>query len=132
MDKPLGYVSYSFGSHNTMDYTSVLQITNILSVGLGGYIINLHHQYLYNKVEEMYKTDALTKLYNRYGFQVALEEYKNNREYLGKPVTFIVCDLDGLKFINDNCMTEDVNLDIAIKQADDEMYKNKKMRKADH
>lgn len=208
MDKPLGYVAYSFSSFNVMDYTSVLQITNLLSMGLGGYIINLHQQYLYNKVQELYRTDALTKLYNRYGFQAALEACIKDPENLGKPISFIACDLDGLKYINDNfghdagdyaissvanalksscpegtlcsrqggdemlavvigdhspqqildkieqyfaelnqisgleyeihascgsyttSLTEDFDLDIALKQSDDEMYKVKKMRKA--
>lgn len=102
MDKPIGYVCFSFGKYDIMDYTSILQIANVLSMGLGGYIINRHQKYLYHKLEELYRTDALTKLYNRYGFQTELEKYKSNPQYIGKPVTIIACDLDSLKYINDN------------------------------
>lgn len=208
MDKPIGYVCFSFSTQSILDYTSVMQITNVLSMGLGGYIIQHHQRYLYKKLEEMYRTDALTKLYNRYGFQVELERCKNDRMYIGKPITIISCDLDGLKFINDNfghdagdyaissmanalksscpedslcvryggdemlavvfgdysprqiignidqyfnelnrisgleyminascgfyttCLTESFNLDFALKQADEEMYKSKKDRKS--
>ena len=53
-------------------------------------------------LDQMSKTDELTKVYNRKGFYPAAEELIHDPRYLGKP--FIVCyaDLDNLKQINDS------------------------------
>ena len=53
------------------------------------------------KLEDTYKLDALTGLYNRRGF---MREYKKMLELMpkGSCLTVILADLDGLKRINDN------------------------------
>ena len=49
----------------------------------------------------MYRHDALTGLFNRIGFQNQLKQLRREPEYDGIPVTVLMSDLDGLKFIND-------------------------------
>ena len=49
----------------------------------------------------MYNHDALTGLYNRLGFNHKYNQVKELPENIGKPVTVIMSDLDGLKYIND-------------------------------
>ena len=53
------------------------------------------------KIEETYKTDALTGLYNRLAAHTTFESIKNDPGLQGKRLTVIMSDLDGLKKIND-------------------------------
>ncbi|MCR5292361.1 MAG: GGDEF domain-containing protein [Eubacterium sp.] len=53
-------------------------------------------------MDDMYKHDSLTGLFNRVGFQNAYDTMKELPENQGKPVTVIMSDLDGLKLINDS------------------------------
>ena len=57
-----------------------------------------HQHYLREQIEELYKFDSLTGLYNRGGFAKA---YKHLIQEHGDLVTVVLADLDGLKFIND-------------------------------
>lgn len=102
MDKTMGYLCFSFDRHNTDDYKSIFQIVSAMGTALGGYIASRHQKYLYDRVEELYKTDALTGLYNRHGFRTILSKFKNEHIHLEDPITIISADLDGLKSINDN------------------------------
>ena len=102
MDRSIGYICFSYDTCNMNDYAKTFQISTVLGIGLGGYIIRQHQKYLNDKVEEMYKNDSLTRLYNRNGFYSAFEKLKADREFSGKPVSVISADLDGLKYINDN------------------------------
>lgn len=102
MDKIIGYLCFSFDKYNIISYSSIFQIAAAMSTALGGYITSRHQKYLYDRVEELYKTDALTGLYNRHGFQTILSKYKKDHIHVGNPVTIISSDLDGLKYINDN------------------------------
>jgi diguanylate cyclase (GGDEF)-like protein len=53
-------------------------------------------------MDEMYKRDALTGLLNRVAFQNSFREIRFDKKNYGKPITVIMSDLDGLKYINDN------------------------------
>lgn len=117
MDKPIGYVCFSYSGCSVNDYAKAFQITTALGIGLGGYIIRRHQQYLNDKVEEMYKNDPLTLLYNRNGFYSAFEKLKTDPDHIGKKISIISSDLDGLKYINDN-FGHDAG-DIAIRTAAD-------------
>lgn len=101
MDKPIGYVCCSIPEYNIIDYSKIFQITTSMGVGIGGHITTSHQRYLYKKVDELYKTDNLTGLYNRHGFQTEFTRCKQNASLVGKPVAIIAADLDGLKYIND-------------------------------
>lgn len=101
MDKPMGYICYFFDGYNVTDYAKTANITEMVSLGLGGYITMKYQRYLLAKVEEMYKLDALTGLYNRLAFQEAFDAMKSAPENKGKPLLVVMADLDRLKKIND-------------------------------
>ncbi|MCR5201550.1 MAG: GGDEF domain-containing protein [Lachnospiraceae bacterium] len=46
--------------------------------------------------------DYLTGIYNRRGFLMKVNEMVNNRDNIGKYISYYSIDMDGLKFINDN------------------------------
>lgn len=113
MNRPMGYLCFSYDNCEMIDYARTFHVTTALSAGLGGYIIKQHRQYLNDKVEEMYKNDFLTKLYNRNGFYAAFESLKADPSFAGKTVSVFSSDLDNLKYINDH-FGHDAG-DIAIK-----------------
>ena len=102
MNKPLGFVIYHFDQFVLTDYARTAGITHALSMGIGGYINNAYQRELLHKMDEMYKRDALTGLLNRVAFQNSFREIRFNPKNAGKPITVIMSDLDGLKYINDN------------------------------
>ena len=95
--RPLGYLCFHFREFEITDYCKAPQIVSTLGIGLGGYITRQYQHYLTQRIEEIYKYDELTGLYNRLSF---------HREMLRRPdnpvVTVILADLDGLKHINDS------------------------------
>lgn len=110
LNVPLGYVCCSFKEHKISNYYRIPQMIRMLNNGLGGLRNLRHHQYLASKLEETYKLDSLTGLYNRRGFIIEYEKIKNSKSSL----TVIMSDLDGLKKINDNYGHEEG--DIAIQK----------------
>lgn len=108
---PMGYTCYHFSSYIPSNYYKIPQTVNMLNNALGG-LRNLRHQhYLLNKVDEISRIDALTGLFNRHGFLI---EYENILRGLGSnSLAVIMCDLDGLKAINDKYGHD--NGDFAIK-----------------
>lgn len=96
----LGYVCYHFSDYAAGNYYKIPQTVDMLNNALGG-LINLRHtHYLLEKIERMSGTDALTGLYNRRGF---CTEYDRLLETMDNgSLAVIMCDLDGLKYINDN------------------------------
>ena len=110
---PLGYTCFHFASYIPSNYYKIPQTVNMLSTALGGLRSLRHQHYLLNRVDEISKTDALTGLYNRYGF---CAEYDRILHELGdNSLAIIMCDLDGLKTINDKYGHD--NGDFAIKTA---------------
>ena len=101
MNKTMGIACYSFPSYDLTDYSKTTGISNMVSVGLGGYIFMQYEQFLLSKVEEMYQIDSLTRLYNRLAFNAIFEKKKNDPENNGIVLTVIMADLDHLKKIND-------------------------------
>lgn len=102
MGRTLGYVCFYAEKIDIIERFRWFQISMTLGVGLGGYLIRQHQKYLSEKVEEMYKYDALTQLYNRNGFNSAFRTLKSQSSRHGEAVAVISVDLDGLKYINDN------------------------------
>ncbi|MCR5684313.1 MAG: GGDEF domain-containing protein [Lachnospiraceae bacterium] len=101
MNRNLGFICYSFPNYDLTDYSKTTGISNMISVGLGGYINMRYQQFLLEKVERMYQLDALTGLYNRLAFLEAYEKLRMVPENNGKRLTVIMADLDRLKKIND-------------------------------
>lgn len=102
MGRTLGYVCFYSEKSDITERFRMFQINMTLGVALGGYLIRQHQKYLSEQVEEMYKNDALTQLYNRNGFNAAFDAIKAQGNKNGETVTVISADLDGLKYINDN------------------------------
>ncbi|MBR6044160.1 MAG: GGDEF domain-containing protein [Ruminococcus sp.] len=101
MNKPIGYVCYTFKDYNITDYSKTSKISSVISMGLGGFINMRYRDYLSEKLKEMYKNDFLTGLYNRTAFNAAFAEVRNDPENEGKLISIIMADIDGLKYIND-------------------------------
>jgi diguanylate cyclase (GGDEF)-like protein len=101
MNKPLGYVAYYFEGYDITDYSRSAYLTEMLNQGLGGYINMQYQKYLIGKVDDMYKKDALTGLYNRLAFRENFERIKSDPDMDGMPMLVIMADLDYLKKIND-------------------------------
>ena len=102
MNRPIGFNCYFFQNYTITNYARAATVTNAISTGVGGYINLTHQRYLLEKMDDMYKHDALTGLYNRVGFLLALHKTRENEDYADQPITVIMSDLDGLKYINDN------------------------------
>lgn len=102
MNKPLGFIIYHFDNYTITNYSRTAGITNAISIGFGGYVNIANQRALLARMDEMYKRDALTGLYNRVAFQHVFRELRFAPENRGKSVTVIMSDLDGLKYINDH------------------------------
>lgn len=98
LDVPLGYACFHFYNYNLQTYNKIPQTVTALNNAFGGFRNMRHQHYLREQIEEMYKFDSLTGLYNRGGFAKA---YKHLIQEHGDLVTVVLADLDGLKFIND-------------------------------
>ncbi len=102
MNRCMGYIAYSFTSSEITEFAQTANITEMINMGLGGYITTQYQQYLIGKVADMYRLDALTGLYNRASFNEALKALQAQVPKEGLPLLIIMADLDGLKTINDN------------------------------
>ncbi|MBR6172883.1 MAG: GGDEF domain-containing protein [Eubacterium sp.] len=102
LNRPFGFACYYFQDYAITDYSRSATITNALNMGIGGYVNLQHQRILLEKMDAMYKHDALTGLYNRLGFHNAYEKVFAAEADKGTPVTLIMSDLDGLKYINDH------------------------------
>jgi diguanylate cyclase (GGDEF)-like protein len=102
MNRPIGFVCYHFDDYVITNYSRTSGITSAISLGVGGYVNQAYQEDLLHRMEEMYKRDALTGLYNRIAFQNIFKEIRYNRDNHNKPITVIMSDLDGLKYINDH------------------------------
>lgn len=101
MNRPFGFICYYYGEYLITNYAATLNVTNAISIGIGGYINLRYQSMLLAKMDEMYRHDSLTGLYNRTGFENALARLRKKVGYRDRPVTVIMSDLDGLKYIND-------------------------------
>lgn len=99
-DLPLGYVCFAFNNYDQLNYTKVSQIASWLGNAISGYRNAQYLLYLQSKLEESYRYDLLTGLYNRNGFiRIYNQYYEDDRIQM---LTMAMCDLDNLKYINDN------------------------------
>lgn len=101
IDVPIGYACVFYSELTESNYMKIPQNINALNNAFGGYRNLRYKHYLMNQIDEMYRIDTLTGLYNRRGFE---REY--NRLLDSKPegsrLTIVLADLDRLKYINDN------------------------------
>lgn len=101
IDVPIGYVVFHFHNLDIGNYIKVPQVVNAFNNAIGGLRNMRYQRYINWQIEEMYKLDNLTGLYNRNGF---IREYRRmisaNTDHDHK-LTVVLTDLDGLKHIND-------------------------------
>ena len=102
MNQAFGFNCYFFRESVITNYSKAAIVTNAISMGIGGFVNLQYQRRLLEKMDAMYKHDALTGLYNRIGFHKVYDEISRLPENQGKPVTVIMSDMDGLKYINDN------------------------------
>lgn len=95
---PLGYVCFYFPIMLS-EYFKIPLYVNSLNTALGSYRSVIYQKYMTKHIEEMYRHDMLTGLYNRTGFYNALETLPRRNDQLALVVSV---DVDGLKYINDN------------------------------
>ncbi len=100
IDIPLGYTCFYYKNPNIEEYYKVGQSTDALSTAIGGYRNMRYQNRLRERIEEIYKYDDLTGLYTRNGFHRELDRIMDEGSY--DVMTLVLCDLDGLKYINDN------------------------------
>jgi len=97
---PLGYLCFFFYNYDKQNYTKVNQIASWLSNALSGYRNMQYQRQLQKKIEAIYSHDSLTGLLNRTGFQQIYSKMLNNPSIT--KISLVMCDLDNLKYINDN------------------------------
>lgn len=101
-NKVLGYVCFAYDDIDVTSYGEIPIVVTALNQGIGGFLNYQYQKYLRRTMEEMYKYDSLTGLYNRMGFSVELKLKEEMVKENKMQVTVILSDLDGLKDINDN------------------------------
>ena len=94
MEIPLGYLAFCYDEPLLSNYMKVGQIQIALSSALGSYRSIQYQKHL----QETYRYDNLTGLLTRSAFLRQLLKQRNPE----RPITLILCDLDGLKYINDH------------------------------
>lgn len=95
---PQGYVCF-YLPIDLKEYGKIPLYMNSLNTALGSYRNVRYQKYMAKHIEDMYRHDVLTGLYNRNGFYNALEQLRGRDGQLAMVVSV---DVDGLKYINDN------------------------------
>lgn len=95
---PLGYACFYYHVQLS-EYLKIPLYVNSLNTALGSFRSVTYQKYMTKHIEEMYRHDMLTGLYNRTGFYNALEALPRRNDQLALVVS---ADVDGLKYINDN------------------------------
>lgn len=111
LDIPLGYACFFYNNFAPDNYIKISQIVSNLNSGISGFRNMRYQKFLVKQIENIYKYDSLTGLYNRLGFSKDFPAFKE--KYRGKVITAVLADLDGLKHINDTYGHDEG--DVAIK-----------------
>lgn len=111
LDIPLGYTCFFYNDLTPDNYIKISQIVSNLNSGISGFRNMRYQKYLGKQIENIYKHDPLTGLYNRLGFSKDFPAFKEKNR--GKIITAVLADLDGLKHINDTYGHDEG--DVAIK-----------------
>lgn len=100
LEVPMGYAAFYFSRLDHIQSSRITQITNALNSAFGGYRNMRYKNHLMHQIDEMYRIDTLTGLYNRRGFVNAYQKLLET-EQEDLQLTIILADLDRLKYIND-------------------------------
>lgn len=101
INTPMGYVCFYAQNSRITDYQKTTWAVMALNNAIGGIRDIRYQKHLNQQVENMYKYDSLTGLYNRHGFFKALSKASNRIYDVQEITNVILLDLDGLKYIND-------------------------------
>ncbi len=96
---PMGYLCFHFWDFGKQNYMKINQTAMMLNSALSGFRNSRYQKHLQSKLEEIYQFDALTGLYSRKAFYLRYQHMLETRRF--DALTLILCDLDGLKYIND-------------------------------
>ena len=96
---PMGYLCFHFWDFNRQNYTKINQTAMSLNAALSGFRNMRYQQHLQSVLEELYQFDSLTGLYSRKAFNLRYRQMLESQHY--EALTLVLCDLDGLKYIND-------------------------------
>ncbi len=101
LDIPLGVACFYFDP-SMHDYCKISQYTMSITNAISTYRNTKYQQYMTRIVEESYRLDYLTGLYNRDGFYKEYREICKRASGMEHPQILVASvDLDGLKYIND-------------------------------
>ena len=99
-DKILGFVTYdSTRCIEDLDHLCTYLVS--VSAAIGDFCLREEMQYLIRKLNNMYVSDNLTGLYNRFGLYRDAERLIQKAKQSGRTVFGIEIDLDRLKYVND-------------------------------
>ena len=96
---PMGYICFAPRRLITSELLRTPQTSSFVGMGIGGYVNLRHDQYLGKRIEEMYRVDSLTGLYNRRGFAIKYQELAAAES--NEKLTVMLADVDDLKGVND-------------------------------
>lgn len=89
------FIDRSGTEHHLLMFVGLIRETN---QSVASFIDITERKQMEERLEEMTLYDSLTGLYNRNFFETEMERFSRGRH---SPVGIVVCDLDGLKFVND-------------------------------
>ncbi len=98
---PFGFVCFHFPNYSELSYTKIPLIITSIRNAIGGFATIQYQKYMSKQMEEIYKIDTLTGLFNRAGFARNFRDMQDRLKSTGGHVTVILSDLDRLKKIND-------------------------------
>ena len=98
IDLPLGYLCYTYENYSLQNYMKMYQTAMFIGTAIAGFRSRHYQQHLRSVLEETYRYDALTGLVSRSAFLRQTELMTGQPK---QPLTVVLLDLDGLKYIND-------------------------------
>ena len=100
VDVPLGYLCFHFETIEAQNVVKIYQSAMAVGNAVAGFRNRHYQQHLRAVMEDAYRYDALTGLYTRSAFLRRLARMESEETVEHR--TLVLCDLDGLKFINDH------------------------------
>ncbi len=116
-DRCFGYAVITYGDVPTAYSDTYRKWMRYLCSSMESLRRQKNLQYLYHKMEENAVTDLLTGIYNRNGFNLYAGSVLDGAKKRGKKFTFILGDMNNLKYVNDSF--GHVEGDFAIKSVAD-------------
>lgn len=100
LDIPLGFLCFHYHNDDIANYTKIAQNVTMFNNAVGGMRNIRHQRYRIHQVENIYRIDTLTGLFNRRGFTRSFNKLVETLTSDSK-ITVVMADLDDLKKIND-------------------------------